>query len=140
MAVTNTNDAFMSINGTDVSADWTELKLDHKRPSVKADRGSSDWVQKLSGLDEFSGDITLVYDDSAVPTAVQALFDNANVAVIYGPQGNTSGTPKHEQNFVLTGIGFTQMTDKSNMLVFKCSVESTGAPTSNMLSGDTWSA
>lgn len=141
MAATNTNDAFLSVGGTDVSGLWTELKLSMKRGTADANYGSGiEWEGKLAALKGYSGDLTIIYEETGVPATVQAMNNNDSVAIIYGPQGNSSGEPKHDQDFVVTGIEWSQMADKSNMLVYKIKLESNGTPRSDWLSGDTFSA
>lgn len=140
MAATNTNAAFLSIDAIDISALWIELKLNPKRGTTSATAGSNvEWESVLPTLKKVTGDLTIRFDSGAVvPPVIQNMLDNDTIDLIYGPEGNTSGDPKHEQTFTVTGIDWAQMSDKSKMLQYKISLESTGTPTSDMFSGDSF--
>ena len=64
--------------------------------------------------------------------------ENDIIAVVYGPEGNTAGKPKHDQDFKINSInGPTTGHDKPAVML-EYEVVSTGVPRSNFYEGDTF--
>jgi len=81
----------------------------------------------------------LVYDDAAAAADFAALTTATDImAVVYGPEGNATGKPCHDQDFKVNSIkGPTTNHDKT-LVTLEYAVISTGTPRKNIFAGDTF--
>jgi len=136
MATLNENDYYLSVGGTDVSSYVVDVTLEPSVTSQDVTAGSgSDWVNRAEGLKDCTISFTLAYDDAS-GYAFSIL--QGEKQIIYGPEGNSSGAPKHTQYFILTGAPHTVNVSKE-MVTFSVSGEGSQDPTDNMFAGATWS-
>lgn len=138
MATYSGNDDFISIDGTDLSGYQVEIEITPSRATTDVTAGSGiDHVKRNEGLADYTMSFTIAYD-SADHATIFPLIAPGTHTVIYGPQGSTAGTPKHEQSFIITEAPTGGAVRKDEMRVFTVSAEAAAAPVSDMYAGDTW--
>lgn len=136
----NGNDIYLTMNAVDITARWRsfEMSLGIGDEDVSAGAGIG-WEKHASKLKVVQGTIVLVYDDTAAAADQAALYTaDSIVAVVYGPEGNAAGKPKHDQDFLITGISGPTTNHDKTLVTLEYSVTSTGEPTSDIYEGDTF--
>lgn len=137
MATLNGNTVYLSIDGVDVSGFWTSFTLSPTVESVDVTAGSATaHRERAAGLADTSCSGTIVYDAASVSTYIQKVKPGEHT-IIWGPEGNTSGKPKHEQVFIITDAPHTVVVEKE-MVAFEFSGEAAAAPVSDMYAGVTF--
>jgi hypothetical protein len=135
MAVLADNSAYLSLDGVDVSGLITEVKPKGKNNVRETTHGAgATHVQRAAGLDDYSFDATVVYDDAQIATYIQKLKPGAIYTMEYAPEGRTAGKPKHVQSVIVEGNDHAIKIEK-DMVAFNLSLLGQDAPTSNMYSG-----
>ena len=136
MAETNTNSYYLTIGGRNMSARVRSVTITPSIATVESTSGSGVTdVENLPGLRSHTISIMLAYDTATFSSDGPKLLGKQTV--VYGPEGNASGKPKHEQDFILTGAPVTQSSQKT-LMEFSISGTSTGAPTEDMYDNDTF--
>lgn len=136
----NGNNIHLTVNAVDVKARWRtfEMKKNIGDEDVSAGAGI-EWEKHASKLKNVGGTITLVYDDTAAAANMAALHTtNSIVAVVYGPEGNAAGKPKHDQDFLIKTISGPTTNHNKTLVTLQYEVISTGEPRSNFYAGDTF--
>jgi hypothetical protein len=95
-------------------------------------------VQRAPGLNDTSITITLAYDLTNLQTYIQKIAPGQTISIEYGPESNTSGKPRHVQDFVITGADHQVSVDKS-AVTFSISGDGAGAPSVDMFTGGVYS-
>lgn len=92
--------------------------------------------QKAAGLDDYSFEITIIYDSTAATLAsyIQKLKPGATFVLEYGPQGNAASNPRHVQTVIVEEAPFEVSVEKSPV-AFKMKVSGSAAPSVNMYAG-----
>ena len=152
MAVLNGNEAYLSVNSVVVAdpGDATEkvfrmfrMSLSTGDENVTAGAGTN-WEDHAGKLNVINGTITIVYNTSRVTADLAAISDQTAegmlIPIIWGPERDVAGKPKHEQNFLVTQINGPEINAEKPLVTFEMTVVSSGEPTSNLYDGDTWSA
>jgi hypothetical protein len=141
MAAFNGNNPYLTINGHDVGGIWRNFELSESTDTEDTTAGAGvTHVNRAPKLQSNTAKATVVYDASTAVADLTALYhDGDTVAVVWGIEGNTNGKPKHDQDWVVTGIKVSQAHDKA-AVVLELDFESDGAPRSNMYAGDVWAA
>jgi hypothetical protein len=150
MAHYNGNNAYLSINGRVLGAASgadsnvfisASLKLSTGDEETSAGSGIS-WEEHADKLSVVEATFEIAYDVGVVDDDLDAVTDALGigqvVAIIYGPEGNTTGQPKHQQDFLVTGVDGPKVDVKKTRAMFSISAKSTGVPTSNLYAGDVW--
>lgn len=136
----NGNNIYLTMNAVDVKARWRnfEMKLGVGDEDVSAGANVA-WEKHASKLRNITGKITLVYDDTAAAANLAALYTaNDIIAVVYGPESNVAGKPKHDQDFKINGINGPTTNHDKTLVTFEYDLVSTGEPRSNIYEGDTF--
>lgn len=134
MATWQTNAKYLSIAGIDVSNYIISAKLEAKYDKKPDTYGDVEDTSHYLGLRTVSLSGALRWDDTFMPTLLAAIGNRQSVEVVYGPNDNVAGQPKHQQNFKFDTFGIEQNAEKDR-IEFPLSAESTGAPTKNMWNG-----
>lgn len=138
MAVYSGNDDFLSIDGVDLSAYWREAEIS---PSVEtADVTAGSGVTHRSrneGLKDYTFSFTIVYDTADLQTILPVIKPGTHL-VVYGPEGNSAGKPKHQQRFIFTEAPTSGNHEKSDARTFSISAEAAEPPIDDMYVGDTF--
>jgi hypothetical protein len=139
MAKLNGNNVYFTIDGTDVKAFWKSVSLNPTADTVDVTAGANaTHKQYESGLVDTSLSATFAYDDASLATYIQRLRVGQKVLIAYGPEGATSGKPKHEQYFIVTSAA-TEQTVMKDAVVFDMSFNGADAPIVDMYAGGVWS-
>lgn len=136
----NGNNIYLMLNAVDVRARWRsmEMTLNIGDENVSSGAGVS-WEKHASKLKSISATVTLVYDDTAAANDMAALVTaNDIVAVIYGPEGNTVGKPKHDQDFKVNSVAGPTTNHDKTLVTLTYTLISTDEPRSNIYDGDTF--
>lgn len=136
MAKYQSNDWFISIDGTTVSAYVTKVDLDPTIDSVDITAGSgTDFRQRGAGLKDYSISFDIYHDDGAAWALT--LITPGSHAVIFGLEGNATGKPKHTQTFIFEGAPFGTEVEKG-MVLYSVSGSGAAAPSDDMFAGGVW--
>lgn len=136
----NGNAVYLTMNAVDVRARWRnfEMKLNIGDEDVSAGAGI-EWEKHASKLRNIGGKITLVYDDLTAAADQAALYTATDIiAVVHGPEGNTAGKPKHDQDFKINSINGPTTNHDKTLVTLEYDVISTNEPRSNFYVGDTF--
>lgn len=137
MASYNGNNIYLSIDGTAVTAYFKSVNLKNTIESIDVTAGgNAEHRQRAGGLKSHSISISLAYEAGAVDDYIQKLTPGAHT-IIFGPESNTAGKPRHEQSFILTSTAFEVGVEKPEVL-FDISGESAAAPTYDLFANATF--
>lgn len=150
MPVYNGNDAYLSVNSVIVADpdDATEkvFRMFRMSRSVGDENTTSgagaEWEDHAGKLGVINGTITISYNTSRVLTDLAAIDDRTAegqiIPIVWGPEGDVAGKPKHDQDFLVTQINGPEVNVEKPLVTFEMTVVSSGAPRSNMYAGDTF--
>lgn len=137
MADFNGNNVYITIDGVDVSTKFKSVSLESSIESEDVTAGAgATHIQRAEKLRDHTISITLSYDKDGINGYIANLRPGKHT-VIVGPEGNTAGKPKHEQDFILTSNSFEQGVDKPRV-VFDISGEAADAPVTDLFNGGTF--
>lgn len=134
------NDAYLSLDGVDVGAYVTEVSMERSANNNETTAGfGTDHITRSPGLKDTTFSITLVYEVDDISTYIQKL-DAGDTAytLIYGPEGNTGGKPKHEQDVIIDSVSGGRVNVQKEMTVFEISAVGADAPTTDIYAGGTF--
>ncbi len=116
-----------------------EVSFDASNDAVDTTAGSgTDWKSEAPGLNQNTVKISIMHDASTIQAYIQKLKPGQVVSIEYGPEGNTSGKPKHVQDFRLGKV--SHKTDvKKSAVMHELEGSSTGAPSTDMYAGGVYS-
>ena len=136
MADFNGNSWFFSVGGTTLTARLIDIDISQDTNAVEQTSGGATTHEgNAPGLKSTKISFVLQYDDATRLTDILLL--HGTQAVIYGPEGNTGGDPKHNQSFMLTGVGAKQTVAKDNV-VFSVDGVGNDVPTTDFFAAGTW--
>lgn len=141
MATYNGNNIFLSLNGTDVSAYYTdELSFNESNATQETTAGAGqERVQRGKGLTDTTIDLKLVYDDATLNTYITLIKPGDVVDVIYGPETNVATKPKHEGKMIVASASHA-ISISRQLVTFTISLQQADAPTSEIHAGDVFAA
>lgn len=129
------NNVYLKVGGVAVTAFFREVSLDFKNSGVDTTAGAGvAHTMRAPGLNDTSITMMLAYDTDNVQSFVQKIAPGQVLEIEYGPEGATSGRPRHVQNFLITSNAHTVSVDKS-AVSFSIAGEGAEAPTINMNAG-----
>lgn len=136
MAQYNGNGIFISLDGTDVSAYWTDVfNLSYNNNTVEVTAGAGEThIERNSGLDDITGSFQLYYEANT-PTLdlYKALIKpGSKRTMIFGPEGNTAGKPVHEQTIIINTADGPSPAIAKDFVVFTVNWQGAAAPTRNL--------
>ena len=138
MAKLNGNNVYFTIDGTDVKAFWKSVNLSPTADTVDVTAGASTTHKQYeSGLIDTDLSASFAYDDASLATYIQRLKVGQKVLIVYGPESNTVGKPKHEQYFIVTSAAVEQTVMK-DAVIFDMSFKGADAPITDMFAGGVW--
>lgn len=150
MSSYNDNNAYLSINGRVLGAASGADSNIFITGTTKVTTGDEettkgsgvDWEDHDPKLAVIDGTWEIGYETTTVSTDLTSILNSLGrgdvVEIIWGPEGNTGGQPKHQQDFLITGVDGPKIDVKKARAMFSISGKSKGTPTSNMYAGDTW--
>lgn len=140
MATLNGNNVYLSLDGVNVSAYWTDevsFSESNNTVEVTAGAGATD-VERASGLRDTTLSLVVVYDDANLSTYLSKMAVGSSYTVIYGPESNTTGKPKHEQTMILQTMDGPNPTINKDMVSFSLSFQGAATATARIANGDTF--
>lgn len=138
MAIYNGNAIYLTVDGVNVAADFIDVKLEQSAVPVVVTHGAATNEQRNPGLFDGTIAITLAYDISNVASFIQHIRKGLTVVVDYGPEGNTSGKPRHTQPFLITKVSGPDTAAKKDLVTFVINGDGADAPTADMYAGATF--
>lgn len=137
MASYNGNGIYLTIDGLDVSAQFKSVTIEPTIESVDTTRGANtSHRQRNEGLRDTAFSCSLGYDTALVPTWITTLRPGLHT-IVFGPEGNAAGKPKHQQNFITTEAPL-EITVEKDEVVFEIAGEAADAPVFDMYAGATF--
>lgn len=138
MAKVNTNNAFLSFNGIDVSGLWTDtIDKESSANTEEATSGSnSTHVERVVGLLDNTMTFVLIVDDALWSTYRSVLVEGALGDVIYGPEGNATGKPKFACSMIVESVSGPGQTIQKGLHKYEVSCTGAAAPTATPAGGD----
>jgi hypothetical protein len=140
MPTLNANNAYLEIGGTNVSAYWTdEIDFSSSNSTVEVTAGAgATHVERAGGLSDTSLSFSVVYDTADIALYRAKLIEGTEYAVIYGPEGNTSGKPKFQCQMILEEVSGPNVTIAKDKVMFELSFVGAAAPTATISGGSTF--
>jgi len=132
VATYNGNDVYIKIDSVEVDAYFKSIEFNPSIETVDVTRGSgTDHRQRAGGLEDTTISRTIVYDAADIQTYIQRLKPGLH-SIEFGPEGNTSGKPRHVQNFIISAAPFSVEVSKTEV-AFSISGEAADAPSVDMM-------
>lgn len=140
MATYNDNNVYLSVDGVDVSAYFTDqLTYDETTEEQDTTAGANaDYRTTGNGLRSLSLRLMLVHDTADWNSYKSIFVPDAFLNVIYGPNGNTQGEPKFEGVCTITdGPRHVVSIDKTKV-AHEVTFKSSQAPVATIYRGHTF--
>ena len=138
MAVYSGFNDFLSIDGTDVSPYIRDVELEESMETAETTAGSGVANRtRNTGLKDHTLSFTIVYDIDDIATWLPLLKPGEHT-VIWGPEGNATGKPKHEQKFIFESAPLSGNYEQSEARTVPVSGVSSEAPTTDFWAGGTF--
>lgn len=137
MAELNANAGYFTVNAVDLASKLSKINLQPSAEVVEVTAGNVAHKANQAGLRMTTLSFSLTYTVGSVATYIQLIKPTAEIAVDYGPEGSTTGKPRHTQSFIVKSANFSQDAQKA-WVVFEVEAEAAGAPTNDMASGAVW--
>lgn len=138
MAEYNGNNIYLDIDGTPIHSYFINVTLSPSVATVDVTRGAgATHIARAPGLKDTTASVQIGYDDSNAGTIMTLFKMGQTIKLTYGPEGNTSGKPKHVQDFLITSAPHTISVSK-DAVVWDVAMDAAGAPTTDMYAGGVW--
>lgn len=138
MATYSGNKDYLSIDGVDLSAYWRDAEISPSMETADVTTGANvTHRQRNEGLKDYAFSFTIAYDDEDLQT-ILPLIEVGRHLVVYGPEGNAAGKPKHQQYFIFTEAPTSGTFEKNEARAFSVSGEAAAAPIDDMYDGAVW--
>lgn len=139
MATLNGNNAYLTVNSVDLAAYFVNIEFEQSVEAVDTTAGAgATYMERQAGLKDIKGKITIVYETTAVTTHIQTLAAGSTYTVVYGPESNTAGKPKHEQSFLFTKLSGPKQDVAKKLLTWEADIEGAAAPVTDIYAGGTF--
>lgn len=136
MAPYSGNADYIKVDSTDVSALFKTYDFAVSADEVDVTAGSNTaWRERNAGL--LSGDLTLTitYDRGTLSNVWSVMQAGSKYTIEIGPEGTTTGYPRHVQSFLCTEVAPTGQSVEKDERTFVYTLMSDGAPSTNMFTG-----
>lgn len=138
MAQFNGNNAYLSIDGTQVQAHFIKLQINPTAESVDTTAGAgATHTMRKPGLRDTKVKATIAYDDTVLTTYISKMKPGVTYRLVMGTEGNAVGKPKHEGDFVLVAAPI-EITVKNDPVAFELDFDGAHAPVIDMHNGGVW--
>jgi hypothetical protein len=127
---------YVSWKGVNVSAYFTgEVGIENNVADVDVTTGAgTDYKVSAAGLITSTVKLSLAYEVTAwIGTIAPLLQVGDTGTLIYGPEGNASGKPKHEQSMMLQKISGPKNTIGKDKVTVELEFVSVAAPTTTIM-------
>lgn len=137
MSAFNGNNPYLAIDGVVLDTEWKEVELSGSIETQDVTQGvGRTGMQRAEGLRDASISLVVGYRTEKIQQQFTMLRPGRHT-VIYGPEGNTPGKPKHVQDFIFNDMPLGQNVDKSEV-AFSIGGDQADEPTVDMYSGGVW--
>jgi hypothetical protein len=134
------NNVYIAIDGVAVSAYFRTCTPNRSSESIDVTAGAGvDHMLRAPGLIDTQFSIKITYDDTAVQSYITHIAAGQVVSLEWGPQGASSGKPRHVQNVLITASNMTEFNVDKAMIEFDITCEGAAAPSVDMWSGGVYS-
>lgn len=137
MAELNANAGHLTFDGVDMVPYLQSFDIDPTAATVESTAGNVGHTLRQAGLRSTRFSANFVYRVGGVAAYMAKIKPGAEVTVDWGPEGNTTGKPRHTQKFIITGSSTSQDKDKK-LVVYAVSGENSAEPTNDKWNGATW--
>ena len=138
MSTYNGNAFYLAIDSTDLSAYVTQGQLTPKVAEVDVTAGASTThMERAAGLADYAFTATVVMDDTTFATQIAKIKPGIHT-VEWGPQGATSGKPRHVQSMLITEAPHEVKVSK-DLAAFTISATGAAAPSVDLYEGGAYS-
>ena len=140
MAEFNGNSIYLRLNGANVESLWKKVDISQSVGDEDVTAGSGtiyeEHAAKLRGA---KAKVTIAYNDTQAATDIAAIYAAAHViAMVYGPEGNTSGKPCDNRSWLVTGIAGPSTAVDKTAVILELDLIATGTPTKDIFKGETF--
>lgn len=137
MTAYNGNNIYLVIGGIEVQSKFKKVNLEPSIETVDTTRGAgTNHMQRSPGLEDTKMSATIGYDTPGIQTQIKYLKPG-QYTIIFGPEGNAPGKPKHVQDFIINSAPLEIAVEKSEV-AFELKMEAADAPLMNMFAGATF--
>ncbi len=135
MTVFNGNNIYMTIDGVNVATRMIKVDLEPSVESQDTTMGSSvTHVQRSVGLKDTKMSVTLGYDSGNIPVYIAAIAPGLHT-IVFGPESNVAGKPKHEQSFIIESAPMSGQSIQKTPVVFELSCVGADTPVTDLFAG-----
>lgn len=137
MPTANDNNAFLSINGVDVSGIYTgTIEPEITGESVDVTRGAGQgWMQRAAGLKDIKITFTIAYDTVTAGAYIASMTPDV-YPIVYYPQGSSAtGTPAIDADFNITSIKGIATSIEKEAKVWEITAELADTPRKEFATG-----
>lgn len=140
MPVLADNNAKLIVDGVTVDAYFKNVQLQRTSESVDVTGGAGvDHMLRSPGLIDTQITITVQYETALIQTYIQHISAGQVVVIEYGPEGATSGKPRHVQSFLITSSNASEQNVAKDEVTFEITGEGAAAPSVDMYAGGVYS-
>lgn len=137
MPAYNGNQIVLIIDGIRAEAIFKSVNLEPSIESVDVTRGAgTDHMQRKPGLADTKLTATLGYQTERLQRDLRYMKPGEHY-VVFGPEGEAAGKPRHSQAFILTSAPL-EITVEKGEVAFELSFEGADAPDADMFDGATF--
>jgi hypothetical protein len=137
MSAFNGNNPYLAIDGIVLDTEWKEVEISGTMETQDVTQGvGRTGMQRAEGLRDASISIVVGYRTEKIQQQF-AMLKPGRHNVVYGPEGNVAGKPKHEQAFIFNDMPLGQNVDKSEVS-FSVGGDQADEPTVDMYNGGVW--
>lgn len=133
MPTANDNNAYLAIDGVDVSGLFTDaIELEMTVDTEDITRGAgATHKQRAAKLIDGKIKFVIGYDTDSASTYI-ARMKPGQYVITYGPQGNATGMPKHEGAYIVTSVKGINTDIQKTKKVFEIDAEQADKPTATL--------
>lgn len=132
MAYLTQNAQYLVYNGVQIQAKLVEVKITQENAAVDVTAGIQGHEQIAAGRYKHTYSIKLAYE---IGNPQLSLFRPGTIATMeYGPEGATTGKPKHLQSVHISSVS-AQQSARIEMVTLDIAGEGSDTPTTDMFNG-----
>jgi hypothetical protein len=137
MAELNANAGYLTFDGVDMVPYLQSFDIKPTANTVNTTAGNVGHTLRQAGLRSTSLTANIIYRVGGVATYLAKIKPGAEVTVDWGPEGNTTGKPRHTQKFIITDSSTSQDAEKK-VVQYAVTAENSAEPTNDKWNGATW--
>lgn len=134
MALYSGNKDYLSIDGVELAGFWRDTQIVATVDMAENTSGNAQFKSRFETLRDYSMSFTIAYDDEEADMILNLVRPGKHL-VVYGPEGNVAGKPKHQQYFIFPQVETEGDSEKSQLRVFSVSANAAEAPLFDMYNG-----